>query len=510
MNSRFEPEHCTGQANLSRPMCNSKPDALACPAQGRCIQANAPSNCTAVWQTANSVRDHGAVDHTIAQFVRSLRRADVRVSPAETLDALRIAAFVGVHNPRRLRAALSMALAKSVADKARFDACFDRFFAFDAFNLTQTQSHLVAPPAATRTDHADTIASSALAGLLMRDDKAVLSMNLARAAATARIDAMRALRDKSGMVQTLLHGLDVASLDDAIERAATGDADDRDVAQWLRGARARLQREIRDYVEAQYRVHVDATGRRGVVAAALQARLTSIQPAYYADVADVVRKIAEKLTRQHRRRRLRARRGTLDLRRTLRKNLAYDGALFELQWRRTKVQKPKVFAVCDVSGSVARMARFTLLLLYSLNELLPNVRTFAFSSQLGEVTALFEALPIERAIEEALFLWGKGTTDYARAFADLRGLCLKDIDRRSTVIILGDARNNYFDPRPQLLAEISRRAKQVLWLNPEARDQWRTGDSEMARFAPYCFRVDPCNSMQDLERFADQLLLSNT
>ncbi len=509
MNRRYELQQHTAPANLLRPVRNTKPDASACSAQGR-WRWGAAFHEAAVWQTSGSVRDRGSVDHTIAQFVRSLRRSDVRVSPAETLDALRIAAFVGVRDPRRLRAALSMALAKSVADKARFDACYDRFFAFDAFNATQTRSHLVAPPDADPTGHAGNVGSSSLAGLLIREDKAVLSTRLARAAVAAQIDSMQALRDKSGMVQTLLQSLDIASLDAVIERTASGDAGDRDTAQWLRGARARLQREIRDYVEAQYRVHVDASGRRGVLAAALQARLTSIQPAYYDDVAEVVRRIAAKLTRQHRRRRLRARRGMLDLRRTLRRNLAYDGALFDLQWRRTKVQKPKVFAVCDVSGSVARMARFTLLLLYSLNELLPNVRTFAFSSQLGEVTALFEASPIERAIEEALFLWGKGTTDYARAFSDLRGLCLKDIDRRSTVIIVGDARNNYFDPRPQLLAEISRRAKQVLWLNPEARDQWRTGDSEMARFAPFCFRVDPCNSLQDLERFADQLLLSNT
>ncbi len=456
------------------------------------------------------------MEHTIAQFVRSLRRADVRVSPAETLDALRITAFVGFRDPRRLRAALSMALAKSIADKARFDACFERFFAFDAFSVTNTRSHLVAAPDADpdvdpdAPDRRSSIDNSSLAGLLLRDDKVVLAMRLAHAAPAAQIDAMHALREKNGMVQTLLHSLDIASFDAVIEQAAAGSANDRETAQWLRGARARLQREIRDYVEAQYRVHVDASGRRGVVAAALQARLSSIPPAFYDDVSEVVRKIAAKLTRQHRRRRLRARRGVLDLRRTLRRNLAYDGALFELQWRRTRIQKPKVFAVCDVSGSVARMARFTLLLLYSLHELLPDVRTFAFSSQLGEVTALFDALPIERAIEEALFLWGKGTTDYARAFSDLRGLCLKDIDRRSTVIILGDARNNYFDPRPHLLAEISRRAKQVIWLNPEARDQWRTGDSEIARFAPYCFRVDPCNSLQDLERFADQLLLSNT
>ncbi len=465
------------------------------------------------------------MDQTIVQFVRALRKADVRVSPAETLDAIRIAAFVGVADPRRFRDALAMALAKSVEDKARFGTCFDRFFAFEAFRPPATRAHLANPPEVPADDRAiRVLGADALATLLLRDDRATLALRLAEAARAERIDGMQALRDKSGMVQALLARLGIAGLDAAIATfLATADGaggaavesapalvPGRDVATWLRGAKARLQRDVRDYVEAQYRVHVDATGRRGVLQAALTAQLTSIQPAYYDDVRAVVQRIAEKLTRQHRKRRRRARRGQLDLRRTLRANLAYDGALFDLRWRRTKVERPKVFAVCDVSGSVARVARFTMLLLYSLNELLPNVRTFAFSSQLGEVTELFDRLPIERAIDEALFLWGKGTTDYARAFTDLRNLCLQDIDRHSTVIILGDGRNNYFDPRPEMLAEIARRAKQVLWLNPEPRAQWQVGDAEMARFAPHCFRVDPCNSLRDLERFADQLLLSSS
>lgn len=454
------------------------------------------------------------MDRTIVQFVRALRKADVRVSPAETLDAIAIAGFVGLADARRFRAALAMALAKSQEDKARFEACFERFFAFDAFRPASTRSHLAAAPALPADAGASPhLRADALPALLLRDDRATLALRLSAAAHAERIDGMQALRDKSGMVQALLGRLGMASLDEAIAAfmaAAEDEPANRDLANWLRGAKARLQRDVRDYVESQYLVHVDATGRRGVLQAALKAQLTSIQPAYYDDVRAVVERIAARLTRQHRKRRRRARRGHLDLRRTLRANLAHDGNLFDLRWRRTKVERPKVFAVCDVSGSVARVARFTMLLLYSLNELLPNVRTFAFSSQLGEVTTLFDRLPIERAIDEALFLWGKGTTDYARAFTDLRNLCLKDIDRHSTVIILGDGRNNYFDPRPDVLAEISRRAKQVLWLNPEPPAQWRVGDAEMARFAPHCFRVDPCNSLRDLERFADQLLLSNT
>ena len=198
----------------------------------------------------------------------------------------------------------------------------------------------------------------------------------------------------------------------------------------------------------------------------------------------------------------------LDLKRTLRRNVAYDGAVFDLQWRQQKRERATVFVLCDVSNSVARVARFLLLFLYELTDVLPSIRAFAFSSRLGEVTDVMRDQPSDAAIEEALFTWGKGNTDYARAFMDFRELCGMDLNPRSTLIVLGDGRNNYYDPRPDVFRELSRRAKQTFWLNPETRDQWREGDSEMRRYAPYCFRVETCNKIRDIERFADRLLVA--
>ena len=164
--------------------------------------------------------------------------------------------------------------------------------------------------------------------------------------------------------------------------------------------------------------------------------------------------------------------------------------------------------LCDVSNSVARVARFLLLFLYELADVLPNIRAFAFSSRLGEVTDTMRNHATDTAIEEALFTWGKGNTDYARAFLDFRKLVGADLNQRSTMIVVGDGRNNYYDPRPDVFEQLARRTKQTFWLNPETRDQWREGDSEMRRYAPYCFRVDTCNKIRDIERFADRLLVA--
>lgn len=463
----------------------------------------------------------------MGQFINALRNAEVRVSPAETLDALRVAEFVGLDQLGLLRESLSLALAKSPEDKARFQQCFERFFSFQPYAepptdvpetpLGPAQPMVLATPGAldggaggrqtVRAEPEQSPANATLADLLLARDRISLALRFAESARRVGLANMQTLRDKTHMVHAMLAELGGAGLDAEIDLLVADDTEHGEQRLTaLRAAKARLQQEVRDFVETQYLLHVDATGQKAVMEAALAARLTQLQPAYYGEMRQIVERIAAKLIAQHARKRKRAKRGSLDIRQTMRRNLAYDGAIFDLRWRRVKIERPKVFALCDVSGSVARVARFMLLLLYHLHDVLPDIRTFAFSSQLGEVTDLFDNQPLERAVEEALFSWGKGTTDYARSLRDFRELCLSDIDRHSTVIILGDGRNNYYDPRPEVLAEISARAKQVLWLNPEPKSQWQEGDAEMARFTPYCFRTATCNSVQDLERFADELL----
>jgi uncharacterized protein len=269
--------------------------------------------------------------------------------------------------------------------------------------------------------------------------------------------------------------------------------------------RSYLTEEIHRYVDTQYRIRVDASGRRALIDAALDAQLNQIPPDYHREIEARVRVLADRL-RRGRKRRKRGQRGALDIKRTLRANIAYDEALFKLRWRSQRRTEATVFAICDVSSSVARISRFLLLLLYELSDLLPNVRTFAFSNRLGEISAAFRNESVERAIEEALFDWGKGTTDYGHAWLDFRDLALADVDHKSTVIVLGDARNNFFDPHVERFRDIARRASRVIWLNPEPRENWGAGDSEMSRYAPYCFRTWRLGSLADLTRIAESLV----
>ena len=171
-------------------------------------------------------------------------------------------------------------------------------------------------------------------------------------------------------------------------------------------------------------------------------------------------------------------------------------------------ERVQVMAVCDVSRSVSQHARFLLLFLHGLQEVIPRLRSFAFSSTLHEVTALFDSMAPEAAIEAVMDRHGFGSTDYGRAFSDLDRLALRDIDHRTTLIILGDARNNNGEARTELLQQFHARARQVIWLNPERPNRWGSGDSEMLRYRAACTRVHSCRNLGDLERIVDRLLKS--
>jgi hypothetical protein len=223
-------------------------------------------------------------------------------------------------------------------------------------------------------------------------------------------------------------------------------------------------------------------------------------------VHSLVRRIAKKLANMHSRRKKNFRRGKLDIRKTLRDNWVNQGILFNLRWSYKKVDKPKILVICDVSGSVGAYARFMLMFLFSLTEVVSKIRAFVFSSNLGEVTQDFKDAQLEPAIEKALQKHGGGSTDYGQALSDFVSLCLDDIDKKTTVVILGDARNNFGPEKAHLMKLVYERAKQVYWLNPEGKYRWNTGDSVMKNYSAYCTKVFQCGSIDQLERVIATLL----
>jgi uncharacterized protein with von Willebrand factor type A (vWA) domain len=284
------------------------------------------------------------------------------------------------------------------------------------------------------------------------------------------------------------------------------DDSQQELYQQLLQRRDILQQQVRDYVEQQFMLFAAAKGQQLRRDNLQKVKLTNVDLAHYKQMSELVRKAAKQLASMHSRRRRITRRGMLDVRKTVAANAAFDGILFHTKWKSTKIDRPKVMVICDVSGSVSRVARFLLMFLYSLQDVMPRVRSFVFASQMGEVTDFFETLPMDEALAEVMAGWANQSTSYNQSLEDFQRLALKDVDNKTTVIMLGDARNNKGPGREDIWQDVYRRSQRVLWLNPERASSWNTGDSIMADYAPYCSRVETCNSLRDLNRIIGAIL----
>jgi hypothetical protein len=162
--------------------------------------------------------------------------------------------------------------------------------------------------------------------------------------------------------------------------------------------------------------------------------------------------------------------------------------------------------LCDVSGSVAAVARFLLMFLYSLADVLAGLRSFAYSNHLIEVSDILARREIDDAIEEVMKVVGFGSSDYGRCFADFAEIAMRNVNRQTTVIILGDARGNRNEPRIDLMKQIFERANRVIWLNPEPQSLWGTGDSDILRYEPFCHQVTSCGTLTQLEQVISEMM----
>ena len=492
------------------------------------------------------------VERTISNFIRALRNAEVRVSTAETLDAMSVVELVGYEDKAHLKRSLSLALPKTADEKSTFDACFDSFFQFqDVRGETAGDSSSAGEQEGEESDEggdgeggggggdpqnqnrgkkkskskakqnnlfeeeeeADlgpgeiTDANSPLGKLLMANSRVELAQSMAEAGEAINVREIQIFTQKGLYARRIMDHMGLPDLNREISDLRTDPrVPARRLGQQLKQRRDFLREQVRDYVEQQFMLNADVSGKRLREEMLRSVKLSNVEHRNFRLIQEMVYKMAKKLSTLHSRRRKVFKRGQLNVPKTLRNNMCYDGAIFDLYWKSVKVDRPKVFAICDVSGSVANYARFMLMFLYSMDEVMPKVRSFAFSSDLAEVTELFNRNKIEDAIAKVLHDYSGGSTDYGQALLDFKKLCLDDVDNRTTIIILGDARNNHGEAHAEVLRELYDRSKRIIWLNPEAKLAWNTGDSEMRKYGAYSHQVEECNSLMHLERVVSNLL----
>ena len=467
----------------------------------------------------------------LVDFIQVLRSHDIRVSPAETLDAVGVTTTLGYSDRNLLRDGLAMTLAKTPAEEVIFLDCFDRFFQQDLADFfssdmpsdqdenkdldstdntaAQTEdffgSQLSALELASETNPSlESLLQTPLMQNLLNNNRNELTLAINAAAQRVDLQKIQMFTQKGQFTRRILDAMGEEQVRNAVIELERAESPALAVLQRYRDI---LRQQVRDYVEREYLLHAEGKTQQFMDDILSKTRLNNIEHIYLHKVHELIRKMAKKLASRHSHKRRRLKRGQLNMAKTLRKGIPNDGVMFNTFWRQVKKEKPQILAVCDVSGSVAAYSKFLLLFLYSLQDILPKVRSFAFSSHLGEVSTYFDDYPVEKAIELVNWKYG-GATDYGNSLMDFSKLALDDINSNTTVIILGDARNNNGDPKLEILQSIFQRARRVIWLNPESRRAWGSGDSEMLRYQSACHFSAECNNLKQLERIIDQLLKS--
>ncbi|HWD67229.1 MAG TPA: VWA domain-containing protein [Caulobacteraceae bacterium] len=425
-------------------------------------------------------------------FIRALRACEVRVSPAEAIDAHRAWVEVGFGDRMLVRDALAITLAKSAEETARFEACFDAFFARSEFSS--------AGPA-------EKPAGVGLEAMIEAGDTPGLAVAMESAAVRAGAGAVQIATQRGLIVRRMLDEMGLRALEARISALnESQSADDRARAERLGRARTELFDQANAFVDRQIRLYAGETGRRLRNQILARQSFTSIADEDIRAMEALVRSMAKRLAQRYARRRHRAKVGKLDVRHTVRRSLAYDGAPFELVWKRKTIEKPQIVVVCDVSRSVAAAAQFLLLFLYCLKEVVQRLDSFAFSDRLVPVNDLLDDEKVDDAITLILDRVGFRPTDYGRALADLFERHGARLDRHTTVIILGDGRSNYVEPRLDLMRRLSEQTRSIVWLNPEPQAYWGQGDSRMDAYARFCRVAKTCNTLEGLERIIEDVL----
>ncbi|MET0272763.1 MAG: VWA domain-containing protein [Phenylobacterium sp.] len=442
------------------------------------------------------------MQHTLEQFMRALRAADVRVSPAEAIDAARTVAAVGYADRELFKDALCATLAKSREEVVRFDQIFETFFARTSLDLP--------PPPPEGEREAGEASGSPLAEALLQGDAATVAQAMEAAAERAGVADIRLSTQRSRLTRRLLEEMGLAEIEKIIANARRTPGQEG-LADRLDAARRALAAEAQRYVERQHELYAAGSGRALREEMLAKKALNSdggIDPVDLAVMQALVKRMAKRLADRYSRRRHKARKGHLDVRKTLRRSMGYGGVPFEIVWKSKKVDKPSIVAICDVSKSVAAEAQFLLTFLYSLNEVVDRLDAFAFSGRLIPVNDILDDHGVEHAIVEVLQKIGFQQTDYGRSLQDFCDQHLDRLDRHTTVIFLGDGRSNFADPRIDLMKQIHDRSRAVIWLNPEPESYWAQGDSVMYRYERFCHVAKQCNTLAQLERIIEDVLRS--
>ncbi|HMQ50868.1 MAG TPA: VWA domain-containing protein [Anaerolineae bacterium] len=500
------------------------------------------------------------MDQRIVEFIAGLRAAGVRVSIAESQDAFHAASFMGVQNRNDFRHSLRTTLVKEAHDQPIFDNMFPLYFGTDSPPMLNLSDDL-SPEEQQMLQQAlrDLLQQMGLQGDQQQGQQTQEGQRGHRRQRQDQQLSSQQLKNLMELLQSLLQGqnLDQETLDRLGQQAGLDQARNNYEQRWVQSKMMReLGMQILEQLMQQLPGQLQQQGMSQDRIDQLMEDMEANKEALAEQIARFVgRSIAEQRAEEDQRnrqtqqpddlmhrpfdrlseedanrlkqevrrlvaqlrsraalRRKRAKSGTLDAKRTIRTNLRYGGVPLELKFKYRHL-KPKLVLVCDLSTSMRNTVSFLLRMIYELQDQVSSAHSFGFVSDLGNITEDFAQHPPDQAVEIVLarpdLQPGYYSTDLGNSLNTLMRDFAGSIDNRTTVVFVGDGRNNYRDPRLDLMDQIKRRGKRIIWLNPEHPQQWASGDSDMLDYFPFAAAVHRVSNMAELAQAVDKLLTAH-
>ncbi len=469
----------------------------------------------------------------ILEFTNILRKSGVRVSTAEAIDAFQALDELSLDDREIFKDALRAAMVKRGDEIASYDELFDLYWSgfYDSLkeafgDMAGSMSEMGLDLEELMRQLAEQMANldagdmdlSELARALLTQDLSALEQMIREAAQQAGIERIENMLQIGFFGRRTVEQMDLEGAGQQLEELAArleaeGMSPEQVAAlrELIQRLMETMRRAVRNFTERELQQQ-----NHDYMEKFRREMLT--EKSFYHLTEEEIRKMREVVVRLAQRiknilsiRKKRLKRGKLDLHTTLRRNMARGGIPFEVVFKQRRKERPKLVILCDVSSSVANVSRFMMQFCYSLQEAFTKIRSFVFVAELGEVTPVFQDNQVNDAIEKALD--GGGVinvytrSNFGFAFHHFWKNFLSSVDNKTTVLILGDARNNYNDPRAWCLRDIQNKAKNVVWLNPESPSAWGFGDSIMDKYQPYCDVAEECRNLRQLSSMIDRLVL---
>ena len=440
-------------------------------------------------------------------FCEELRGEGVAVGTSEILDAFAALEQVPWESQDDFREALATTIAKSQEDRRLFELLFERWF-FRAAEAEAIEREIGEGAEGERQEGAerldiDELREQIRQAIVAGDDGEM--RDLARLA----IAAFGRQGEGSGVVgvdvQRIRRTLELTAGTQPRDGAATDGAAERPPIE--REQLNRFERHLRRELERRL-IERTETLPPARPLAELDRALPTSPTQDLAAVHRAVSQMKRRLATLGHEQRGRKRAHTVDVRRTMRASLETGGVPMHLRYRPKRPRRPEIYVLCDVSTSVTSASVFFLSVLHALHDSFRKLRSFVFIERISEVTEIFEHERDFREIARRVSSEGgvadvSGYTDYGRVWLEFLTEISDDLDPRSTVIVLGDARTNGREPHAEVFAQVAERAGRLFWLNPEPKLYWNYGDSVMAAYERHCDGAFECWTTRHLENFVN-------